>query len=118
MPPSIPRSSTGRTLACHASREARTGHPSPTSVSGRGGGNLDVSAEHPDGPLADPNADWRLIPAYVAAYEFGLTHHTSAVGQLHVSPSVFRHSDVIVLHSDNTPHIGAHLSLTWKIAHR
>ncbi len=109
---------------------------------GRQGIYLDASAVRIGGPLADPRADRRLIPAYVAAYEFGLSHHTSAVAQLYVSPSVFSHSDVIelvqwkwevlagihsrqgplvwtadlienIVHNDNTPDVGAQLGVTW-----
>jgi hypothetical protein len=111
-------------------------------VFGRQAVYLDASAVRVGGPLADPRADRRLIPAYVGAYEIGLSHHASAVGQLYVSPSVFSHADVIelvqwkwevlagvhsrhgplvwtadlienILHNDNTPDIGAQVGVTW-----
>jgi Protein of unknown function (DUF3187) len=114
---------------------------------GRQGVYLDLSAVRAGGPYPDPRVDRRLLPAYVAAYELGLTHHTSAVAQVYVSPSVFKHADVGALtqnkneilagirsqrgplvwwlafienfiHLENTPDVGAALGLAWHPAGR
>lgn len=84
------------------------------------------------------------MPAYVAAYELGLTHRTSVVVQLYVSPSVFARSKIPDLtqnkneilagvrsqrgpvvwffsfienfiHLENTPDVGAQLGVSWKL---
>jgi hypothetical protein len=112
---------------------------------GRQGVYLDASVVHLGGPQPDPAADRHTIPAYVAAYEFGLTHHSSVVGQLYVSPSSYSHSAVTdltvrkyevlagfrqqrgpavwyfdlienFLHNDNTPDIGAQLGMSWHLS--
>lgn len=114
---------------------------------GRSGVYLDVSAVHFGGPYPEARYDRRVVPAYTAAYEFGLTHHTSTVFQLYFSPSVFVHTgvdeldqpkyevlgglrtqrgpvtwylDLIenIVHNNNTPDVGAQIGATWKPAGR
>lgn len=108
---------------------------------------LDVSVVHLGGPFPDPGVDRRVLPAAVAAYELGITHHASAVLQIYVSPSVFTHSGVPELtqdkneivggfrfqrgavawfvdivenfiHLENTPDVGAQLGLSWQVGDR
>lgn len=108
---------------------------------------LDASAVHVGGPYADPRVDRRILPAWVAAYELGLTHHTSLVLQVYVSPSVFSRADIPELtqdkneivggfrfqhgpvawfvdiienfiHLENTPDVGAQLGASWKLGGR
>jgi Protein of unknown function (DUF3187) len=114
---------------------------------GRHGVYLDVSGVLFGGPQPDPRVDKRAVPAYTGAYELGITHHTSAIVQLYVSPTVFRHSDVVeleqtkfevlggirsrrgafvwtfdlienIVHNDNTPDVGAQVGVTWKLGER
>jgi Protein of unknown function (DUF3187) len=106
--------------------------------------DLDVSVVRVGGPFPDPRVDRRVIPAYLAAYELGLSHHAAFVIQVYVSPSVFTRSNVpdltqnkneIVggfrfqhgpaawfvdiienfIHLENTPDVGAQLGLSWKL---
>jgi Protein of unknown function (DUF3187) len=113
----------------------------------RSGVYLDVSAVHLGGPYPDGRFDRQTVPAYTAGYEFGVTHRTSAVLQLYISPSVFTHTGVIELdqtkfevigglrtqrgpltwdfdiienlvHGDNTPDIGAQIGASWKLGGR
>jgi Protein of unknown function (DUF3187) len=105
---------------------------------------LDVSAVHLGGPQPDPTVDRHTLPAYVFAYELGLTHHSSAVAQIYISPSAFSHSEVAdltvpryevlagfrqrhgasvwffdlienFLHNDNTPDVGVQLGVTFRL---
>jgi hypothetical protein len=114
---------------------------------GRSGVYLDVSAVRPGGPYPEGPYDRRVVPAYTAAYELGLTHRTSTVLQLYFSPSVFLHTgvdeldqpkyevlgglrtqrgaltwyvDLIenIVHNNNTPDVGAQLGATWKVGGR
>jgi hypothetical protein len=114
---------------------------------GRQGVYLDVSVVHLGGPSPDPRADRRSVPAYVVAYELGVTRRTSAIVQVYVSPSVFSRSGVPGLtqskneilagvrsqrgplvwsfsfsenfiHLENTPDVGAQLGVSWKLAGR
>ncbi|HVR08670.1 MAG TPA: DUF3187 family protein, partial [Thermoanaerobaculia bacterium] len=108
---------------------------------------LDVSAVRFGGPQPDPRVDKRAVPAFTGAYERGITRRTSAVVQLYISPSVFRHADAIelnqtkfevlagihsqrgafvwtfdlienIVHNDNTPDVGAQCGVTWKLGKR
>jgi Protein of unknown function (DUF3187) len=113
----------------------------------RQGVYLDVSAVRLGGPSPDPRADRRIVPAYVVAYELGVTRHASLAAQVYVSPSVFSRSNLPELtqtkyeivggirarsgpvvwfldlienfiHLENTPDIGAQLGILWRPAGR